>query len=46
MKTPVDEKNLKIMPSSIGNGLSVAGKIEPFTLLSIYKVYFTNVKAI
>lgn len=46
MKIPVDEKNLKVMQLSIGDGLIVGEKIEQFTPLSICKGYFTNVKAI
>jgi len=46
MKIPVNEKNLTVMQLSIGDVLLVGEKIEPFTLLSIYKAYFTNVKAI
>ncbi len=45
MKTPVDEKNLRIMQANIGNVLPVGEKIEPFTLLSICKAYFTNARA-
>ena len=46
MKIPVDEKNLRVMQLSIGNVLIVGEKIEPFTLLIIYKDYSMNVKAI
>jgi len=45
MKTPVDEKNLRIMPSSIGDVLLVEEKIEPFMLLNIYKACFMNARA-
>jgi hypothetical protein len=45
MKIPVDEKNLIIMQAPIGNGLPVADLIEQSTSLSIYKVYFTNARA-
>jgi hypothetical protein len=45
MKIPVDEKNLRIIQANIGNGLPVGEKIEPFTLLSICKVCFTNARA-
>ena len=45
MKIPVDEKKLRNIRSIIVHILIVEEKIEPFTLLSIYKAYFTNVKA-
>lgn len=46
MKIPVDEKNLKIMLTNIEIIFIVGEKIEPFTLLSIYKACFTNARAI
>jgi hypothetical protein len=45
MKIPVDEKNLRIIQANIGDVLPVADLIEPFTLLSICKACFTNVRA-
>ena len=45
MKISVNEKNLRIMQASIGDGLPVGEKIERFTRLSIYKAYFTNARA-
>jgi hypothetical protein len=45
MRIPVNEKNLRIMQASIGDGLLVGEKIEPFTLLSICKACFTNARA-
>jgi hypothetical protein len=45
MRIPVDEKNLRIIQANIGNVLLVGEKIEPFTLLSICKACFTNVRA-
>jgi len=45
MKIPVDEKNLRIIQSNIGDVLIVGEKIEPFTLLSICKACFTNARA-
>jgi len=45
MKLPVDEKNLRIIQSNIALGLSAGDLTARFTLLSIYKAYFTNVRA-
>jgi len=45
MKTPVDEKNLRIMPTSIGTALLVGEKTEPAMLLNIYKACFMNARA-
>jgi hypothetical protein len=45
MRLPVDEKNFRIMQTSIDLGLSVVEKIALFTPLSIYRAYFTNVRA-
>ncbi len=45
MKIPVDEKNLRIMLSSIGDVLLVADLIELAGPLSIYKVCFTSARA-
>jgi hypothetical protein len=45
MRLPVDEKNFRIIQPSIALGLSVADLTAPFTPLSIYKAYFTNVRA-
>jgi hypothetical protein len=44
MKIPVNEKNLRIIQANIGDVLPVEEKIEPFTLLSIYKACFTNAR--
>jgi hypothetical protein len=45
MRIPVNEKNLRIIQANIGDGLPVGEKIELFTPLSIYKVCFTNARA-
>jgi len=42
---PVDEKNLRIIQSSISFCLIVGEKFEPSTPLSIYKACFTNARA-
>jgi len=46
MRIPVSEKNLRIMSASIGDDLPVGDLIEPFMLVSIWKAYFTNARAI
>jgi len=45
MRIPVNEKNLKNIQANISHILLVGEKIELFTHLSIYKAYFTNVRA-
>lgn len=45
MILPVNEKNLRILLVGFGSYLTIAIKREPDTLLSIYKDYFTNVRA-
>lgn len=45
MKLPVNEKNLMNMVSIIESILFVGEKIELFTPVSIYKVCFTNARA-
>jgi len=45
MKLPVNEKNLKDMQLVIESIFTAGEKTGRFMRVSIYKVYFTNVKA-